>query len=127
MNYIEPKFELDLNYFKADNYFNSRILQLEDVEHSKNPLAAVKIMCLFEEISTEAYMAGWMSGVEVAMWEIIKGIRTDTNYGAVNIGQKTLEFIQQLHNESGGWVVWDEKTLRFVAEREWQSLYTSSE
>jgi len=59
------------------------------------------------ELSEEAYYAGWMRGLEYALWEALIGHRRE--YGCLDITDDHRTRLRQLSDECDGWVVFDGK------------------
>lgn len=84
------------------------------------------------DISEECYCAGWMSGLEYALWGALQ--TSDLIYGMSEIDAEQLQRCGQLAQELGGWIVWvDDHDLpgtswqewgkRFVPMDEWLEMY----
>jgi hypothetical protein len=74
------------------------------------------------ELSEEAYCAGWMDGLEFALWRaLIGGPRT---YGRLEITDQQLTRLRELSEAARGWIVFDdaeEETL--VPLGEWKQRF----
>lgn len=67
------------------------------------------------ELSEEAWYAGWMQGLEYALWEAVLGLRTD--YGRLTMSEEHRTRLKRLSDACSGWIVFDEHT-----EETWVSL-----
>lgn len=74
------------------------------------------------EISQAAYSAGWMNGLEFALWKAVtEGPR---RYGHLDITTEHISTLQVLSDTCGGWIVFDDTTEEtFIGLDAWQSLY----
>ena len=69
-------------------------------------------------LSQAAYYAGWMEGLEIALWEVLQGTRRE--YGRLTISDAQRQELQELSRAAGGWITWDEQHERsFVPIDEW--------
>jgi hypothetical protein len=74
------------------------------------------------ELSEEAYCAGWMAGLEYALWEVVLGERKE--YGWLAIGEDHRARLRQLADDCGGWVIFDDETEEtWLAMAEWQARF----
>jgi len=81
-----------------------------------------KLAKLMSDLSEEAYCAGWMMGLEYALWERVT--EGPGEYGFLTIAQEILDVLKSLSDECGGWVRWDDKKGEcFVPMDEWLALY----
>ena len=71
------------------------------------------------ELSEEAYCAGWMLGLEFALWEAVVDLRVD--YGRLVLTPEHKKRLQALSAACGGWIFFDnerEETWEPVADWE---------
>jgi hypothetical protein len=74
---------------------------------------------LMSELSEEAYCAGWMVGLEYALWELL--LRRRRNYGRLTATDAQLSRLRQLSDDCGGWVIFDDETEEtWLALQDWQ-------
>jgi hypothetical protein len=66
-------------------------------------------------LSEEAYSAGWMSGLEYALWEALLGRRA--SYGRLVFTTEHRVRLRQLSESCSGWIVFDEH-----ADETWLSV-----
>ena len=58
-------------------------------------------------LSEQAYDAGWMSGLELELWDaVVNGPR---EYGRLSITNEHIDELRRLSDVAGGWIVFDEK------------------
>jgi hypothetical protein len=74
-------------------------------------------------VSQDAWCAGWMSGNEYALWDVLHGNRHE--YGWGNVPYEDLEELRLLSEHAGGWI-WTgpekEYTPQLVTFAEWESI-----
>jgi hypothetical protein len=78
---------------------------------SSDPKAARALVLLMRSISDECYCAGWMSGLEDALWDMLAG--GSRRYGQGENGSsdgsvkpETVDALRLLHERCGGWWYW---------------------
>jgi hypothetical protein len=88
-------------------------------ELSGNTLTLAEYM---SELSEETYTAGWMDGLEYALWKaVIDGPR---KYGRLDIDEKTIKTLDELSASSGGWIYFDDETQEtFIGIGSWTTQY----
>ena len=74
------------------------------------------------ELSEEAYCAGWMDGLEYALWHAVAtGPR---EYGRLKITEDHIDRLKSLSSKCRGWILFDEKKEEtFVSLEEWTRIY----
>lgn len=88
---------------------------------------------LMSDISEDCYCAGWMMGLELAIWGALQD--GDRTYGMGEMDAEQLEQCRTLANEIDGWIVWvDDDDIpglpscewgpRFLPMADWLALYT---
>ena len=75
------------------------------------------------ELSETAYSAGWMEGLEFALWRAVtEGPR---HFGRLDITADHISKLRTLSDSCGGWIVFDDKTEEtFIGLEEWRRLYS---
>lgn len=74
------------------------------------------------EVSEEAYYAGWMVGLEYALWEAL--LEGRSKYGRLELTDEHRRRLRQLSDECGGWIVFDERVDEtWVPISEWQRRF----
>jgi len=69
-------------------------------------------------LSEEAYGAGWMDGLEFALWQIVVGDRRD--YGRLAVPDEHVSILRSLSVAAGGWIVFDdERDETWVSAADW--------
>ena len=66
-----------------------------------------KLAEYMSDLSEDAYCAGWMEGLEIALWEVVEGTRTD--YGRLTFTDLQRTDLKSLSETSGGWIVFDDR------------------
>lgn len=83
---------------------------------------ATKLMEYMSELSEEAYYAGWMDGLEYALWTAV--LEGSLKYGHFQITRTHTAKLRELSDRCGGWIVWDDATeLTFMPMDQWQKKY----
>lgn len=76
---------------------------------------------LMSDISEDCYCAGWMHGLEYAIWGALQG--GDRRYGMSEMDAAKLERCRVLAKELDGWVIWydddDEDNDAVLPINEW--------
>lgn len=76
------------------------------------------------DISELAYCAGWMLGLEFALWRAVQGGGKD--YGMIVLDDGRLARLRTLSAQCGGWVQISEDGFeRFVPADEWERRYAT--
>jgi hypothetical protein len=70
------------------------------------------------ELSEDRWCAGWLFGLEYALWNAMNG--DDSGRSFVLTKQEKAD-LSELHQRTGGWVVWNEGEV-FVSDQEWFEL-----
>ena len=74
------------------------------------------------ELSELAFCAGWMDGLEFALWEAMQGRRD--NYGRLVFTPHHRNELRTLSERVGGWIVFDDHTEEsFLPLKEWKEVY----
>ena len=85
---------------------------------------AKALMNYMSELSERAYCAGWMEGLEFALWKgLLKG---RLKYGRLQITQKHVARLKELSERCEGWIVWGDKGERWVSIERWEKMYDES-
>ena len=75
------------------------------------------------ELSEEAYFAGWMKGLEYALWNAL--VDEPFEYGFLKITEQHIDELTKLSKACGGWIVFDDKFEEtFVPIGEWRKIYS---
>jgi hypothetical protein len=61
---------------------------------------------LMSDISEECYYAGWMSGNEYTLWEMVSDPKASRRYGQSEVSEEQIAELRAISNEVGGWVRW---------------------
>ncbi|TAJ14702.1 MAG: hypothetical protein EPO68_12645 [Planctomycetota bacterium] len=74
------------------------------------------------ELSEAAYCAGWMLGLEYALWDAAHGGLVE--YGRLRMSPQSTARLRALSDACGGWIVFDETTEEtWLPLREWEARY----
>jgi hypothetical protein len=60
------------------------------------------------DLSEQAYCAGWMAGLEYALWEVVIGTRHQ--YGRLLVTEDHRVQLRRLSEACGGWIVCEDNT-----------------
>jgi hypothetical protein len=74
------------------------------------------------ELSEGAYSAGWMSGLEYALWQaVVDGPR---KYGHLLITDAHITRLKLMAGSARGWVVFDDELGEYLAPTDsWERMY----
>jgi hypothetical protein len=76
------------------------------------------------DLSEEAYCAGWMDGLEYALWEVVVGARAD--YGRLAVTEEHRTKLKTLAEGCGGWIVFDDATEQtWVSHADWNARFAA--
>lgn len=80
---------------------------------------------LMSEISEDCWCAGWLSGLEFDLWEMVQG--GPRRFGMGEVSEEDVQRLRVLSNECGGWIVWnmDKGDTSFVPLAEWEAIYAA--
>jgi hypothetical protein len=74
------------------------------------------------ELSEDAYFAGWMEGLEYALWKAV--VEEPFEYGFLQITDQHIAKLTGLSNACGGWIIFDDESAEtFVPIDEWRKIY----
>ena len=84
-----------------------------------------ELMEYMSELSEEAYCAGWMTGLEYALWNaLLNGSR---EYGRLEITDAHISKLRELSDRCGGWIVFDDETEEtFMPLEQWQKQFEAA-
>jgi hypothetical protein len=73
-------------------------------------------------ISESAYCAGWMHGLEYALWHLLA--TGQTRYGRSKVTVEELARLRILSEKCGGWIVFDDLNEEtFIPLNEWLRIF----
>ena len=76
------------------------------------------LITVMSDISERGYYAGWMSGLEYALWDIAQS--GGGKFGWTTVDEEEANLLLDLSNELGGWMAWnDDDGATFVPWGEW--------
>ena len=74
------------------------------------------------ELSELAYCAGWMAGLEFALWEVVEGQRSD--YGLIVFTEVQRRELRLLSERAGGWIRFDDELEEsFLPLEDWKHVF----
>jgi hypothetical protein len=77
---------------------------------------------LMSDISEEAWCAGWMDGLEYALWHIM--LHGPAKYGWELISEQTIQQLRTLSEQAGCWIVFDDVTQETaVPLAKWEQMF----
>jgi hypothetical protein len=80
---------------------------------------------LMSDISEACYCAGWMSGNEYTLWEMVSNPSASRNYGMDEVDATDLADLREMAAESGGWIRWrDDEEDQTLPSTEWGPVFT---
>jgi hypothetical protein len=90
---------------------------LTDLTPEQRELAAY-----MSELSERAYSAGWMEGLEYALWRAATA--GPFRYGYLDLAPEHTERLKALSDACGGWIRFDEHLEEvFIPVAQWAELY----
>lgn len=79
-----------------------------------------------QNISEDAYCAGWMKDLEISLWEIV--LIHGRKYGMEVITSERASEIAELAKLAGGWFIWnDEIGETFIEMPDWLEMFNQYE
>lgn len=101
-----------------------------NIDQSVNKNKVIQLSLCITNLSHKYYAAGWLSGVEYILWEILTNSWVDTQFGFGTLSPAELEKLSSLSLSCGGWVTYpeelinDEKYYRqFVSTDQWVVMF----
>ena len=88
---------------------------------TSNEGAKFGLLALMTGISEEHWCAGWMSGLEFALWQA----QPDMLYGQERISKRQARLLRLLSDECGGWWRWIDNGPQFITKSEWLKTFVS--
>ena len=86
---------------------------LNDLTSSQRALADY-----MSELSELAYHAGWMNGIEFALWNAVIG--KQNRFGRLEITNEIVEHLKELSSACSGWIAFEDDTEEtFFPLNEW--------
>ncbi len=76
------------------------------------------------DVSEEAYCAGWMLDLELALWELVEGHRS--SYGLIALTETQRITLRTLSERCGGWIVFDDDLEEtWLPLDNWRRVYSA--
>jgi hypothetical protein len=74
------------------------------------------------DLSEQAWRAGWMSGLEFALWDVLLGNRN--KFGCLTFELAHIERLRALSQACAGWITYDDgKGELWVPVEEWRTRF----
>lgn len=84
--------------------------------------AAKKLTTYMSELSECAFCAGWHSGLEFDLWDMV--INGPQRYGILELTSDHIQRLLEMSRECAGWIYWDEETEEtFIPLEKWLEMY----
>jgi len=85
-----------------------------------------KVLCdLMRDISEEGWAAGWMDGLEYALWHMV--LHGPAQYGFKFVDEQAIQQLKHLSEQAECWIVFDDITdERAASLSEWQKLFQAA-
>lgn len=97
---------------------NDRI-QLE-CDRSCDPMAARKLLELFHRHSEDIWFAGWMNGLDIALWDLVTG--ASKSWGVDSFSESEISELRDLSCVCQGWWTFKEtQGEKFLTLEEWKA------
>ncbi len=81
--------------------------------------AQLELANYMSQLSEEAFDAGWIEGLEFALWKLMNG--EINQYGRLINNEEIVSNLTRLSNEANGWIVFDEQCEEvFVSFEVWK-------
>ena len=95
-----------------------RLISLDAQELAKRLL-----LVTVRELSERHYCAGWMMGLEYALWGM--ALTGGGGYGQADMSKDMAANLRNLAEIAGGWWAWSEKTENetFIPLEKWKDIY----
>ena len=78
------------------------------------------------DISEECYAAGWMTGNEYTLWEMVANPESPRRYGMSDVRESDLNELREISTEIGGWIRWvDDEDDPDLPPEEWGPVFTT--
>lgn len=92
---------------------------------SESEIARHTLLRVMRDWSEDAYAAGWMSGLEITIWNMVQKWKD----GDPKVGELDAAMFSYLHEKAKGWWVWDEEAGHpvFIPKKTWISMYAELE
>ena len=77
------------------------------------------------EISEASYSAGWMLGLEYALWQLLETGKSAQ--GRYHLSEEERQKLRVLSERCGGWIAFDDqKGETFVPFSDWRSMFETN-
>jgi hypothetical protein len=121
--------QVEINRIEAEEkIINERFLAQEkaleeSLQKAIDKEAAKELAEEISRISEDTYCAGWLSGIEFMLWDVVKlcDVVKDSRLESLYVSQDSVRKLRELNQKSGGWWYWD-KFRVFVTNEEWSKI-----
>lgn len=80
---------------------------------------------LMSDISEECYCAGWMTGNEYTLWEMVTNQGAERRYGMGEVEAQQIDDLRTIAAEVGGWIRWrDDDEDKSLPPEDWGPVFT---
>jgi hypothetical protein len=80
---------------------------------------------LMSDISEDCYCAGWMTGNEYTLWEMVTDQAAERRYGMGEVEAQSIEDMRTISAEVGGWIRWrDDDEDKELPVEDWGPVFT---
>jgi hypothetical protein len=84
-----------------------------------------KLAQLMSEISERCYRAGWMEGLEFALWDVVNG--GNRKYGQHEISQVEIDELRSLSEKCDCWIMFDDNLEEIpIKIAEWEMIFSGT-
>lgn len=85
--------------YKFSTLYTRRLVALDDMTNDQQSLVS-----MMSELSERYYSAGWMSGLEESLWEVLQG--NPHAFAGGSISAEETEALRAACEKADGWVIW---------------------
>jgi hypothetical protein len=91
-----------------------------DVDKELRSYRKNHLLELMQDVSEEAYCAGWLDRLEFMLWEMVTGTYKHEGFGFLSVSRLANEIaeMKRLSALVDGWWIWDDGN-KFVSLAEW--------
>ena len=88
-------------------------------EHNPNGIARIALAALMSSLSEDLWCAGWLTGTERTLWNMVQGGTREWGMGEVS--QRQVDLLRLLSDEAEGWIIYGDDGPQFVPIDEWKA------
>jgi hypothetical protein len=87
---------------------------------AKDTNAAVLLRTLMSDISEEYWCAGWLSGLEFTLWQLLNGGQREIGMFGRDVSEDQVADLKRLSEQAGGWWYYNDKDGEtFIPIKDW--------